>query len=584
MSMDPITREVISSSLLAYADEMTNNFWRTSYSYMNYEMRDYAVGLVDGAGRIVTQSRFTHPAFTADLGFVVQAALEELGDEGVEEGDVIVSNDPVSQGQHLNNVVVFTPYMLDGKPFMFSCVRAHWQDVGGGAIGSGATNSTEIFQEGIQLNAVKVHRAGTPDKSLLRVIKYNSRFPDLVLGDLNAQIAACKIGLRRIGELLAKYSAAEIEQAVHETWDMCDRAARNAIKDIPPGEYMAESFLDDDGVERGKPIPIKVKVRVTPEHMTIDFSDISDQVKGSLNSGYFGGAMNVARIAFKCLTTPHLPSNEGCFRALDVICPAGKILHALPPAALGDWAVPFPTVLDTIFRSLADAIPKRIPAATRGDARGIVVVGLDSVKRKFYALHFPHIGGHGGRPDCDAPAPRCAIQQGHMYSVPVEVNESKSPVIFEKYELRPDSGGPGKFRGGLGTETIGYLMVDGQVQNKMIRSKCLPWGLHGGGTGAGNEARVIKPDGTEVILPRTDKFGLPPGHRVRMLTGGGGGYGSPYEREPARVRADYLDGYVTLEGARRDYGVVLDKATGAIDEQETARLRSGLAGKEAKIA
>jgi N-methylhydantoinase B len=528
--MDPIAREVISSSLLACADEMTNNFWRTSYSYMNYEMRDYAVGLVDGAGRIVTQSRFTHPAFTADLGFVVQAALKELGDEGIEEGDVVVSNDPVSQGQHLNNVVVFTPYLIAGKPFMFACVRAHWQDVGGGAIGSGATNSTEIFQEGIQLNAVKVHRRGAPDGNVLRIIKYNSRFPDQVLGDLNAQIAACKIGLRRIGELLGKYGAAEIEEAIHETWDMCDRAARNAIREIPPGEYRAESFLDDDGVERGKPIPIRVKVRVTAERMTIDFSDISDQVKGSLNSGFFGGAMNVARIAFKCLTTPHLPSNDGCFRALEVICPPGKLLHAVPPAALGDWAVPFPTVLDTIFRSLADAMPRRIPAATRGDARGIIVVGLDGVKRKFFALHFPHIGGHGGRPASDAPPPRCAIQQGHMYCVPVEVNESKSPVIFEKYELRPDSGGPGRFRGGLGTETIGYLLVDSEVQNKMIRSQCLPWGLHGGRPGAGNEARVIRPEGTEEVVPRTDRFALKAGHRVRMLTGGGGGYGPPFER------------------------------------------------------
>jgi len=572
--MDPITREVISSSLLAYADEMTNNFWRTSYSYMNYEMRDYAVGLVDSAGRIVTQSRFTHPAFTADLGFVVNAALKELGDEGLEEGDVIVSNDPVSQGQHLNNVVVFTPYMLEGKPFMFSCVRAHWQDVGGGAIGSGATNSTEIFQEGIQLNAVKVHRKGAVDKSVIRIIKYNTRFPELVLGDLNAQIAACKIGLRRIGELLKKYSVNEIEQAVHETWDMCDRAARNAIRDIPTGEYTAESFLDDDGVERGKVVPIRVKVKVAHEHMTIDFSDISDQVKGSLNSGYFGGAMNVARIAFKCLTTPHLPSNEGCFRALEVICPPGKLLHALPPAALGDWAVPFPTVLDTIFRSLAPAIPHRIPAATRGDARGIVLVGLDGVKRKFFALHFPHIGGHGARPTGDAPAPRCAIQQGHMYSVPVEVNESKSPVIFEKYEMRPDSGGPGKYRGGLGTETIGYLRVEGQVQNKMIRSKCLPWGLHGGGNGAGNEARVVKADGTEELLPRTDKFVLKPGDRIRMLTGGGGGYGSPLERDPDKVLADYLDGYITLEGACRDYGVAIDPANKQIDGPETSRLRN----------
>ena len=548
---------------------MTNNFWRTSYSYMNYEMRDYAVGLVDGTGRIITQSRLTHPAFTADLGFVVSAALKELGSEGIDEGDVIVSNDPVAQGQHLNNVVVFAPLVLDGKPFAYACVRAHWQDVGGGAIGSGATNSTEIFQEGIQLNAIKVHRKAVPDTGVLRIIRDNSRFPELVLGDLNAQISACAIGLRRMRELIGKYGRGPVEQSIREGWDMSERAARKALRTIPEGEYRAASFLDDDGVEFGKPVPIKVRVAVEKHRMVIDFSDISDQVKGSLNSGYFGGAMNVARIAFKCLTTPHLPSNEGCFRPLEVICPPGKLLHAVPPAALGDWAVPFPTVLDTIFRSLSEAIPERIPAATRGDARGIIVVGMSPERRKFFALHLPHIGGHGGRSDRDAPAPRCAIQQGDMYCVPVEVNESKSPVVIEKYELRRDSGGAGKFRGGLGTETIGYLRVDAMVQNKMIRSKCPPWGLHGGGNGAGNESFVIKPDGTEEQVPRTDSYPLPAGFKVRMLTGGGGGYGPARERDPEFVRRDVQSGFVSVQAALQDYGVVIDPITMQVDADAT---------------
>lgn len=571
--IDPITREVINSSLLAYADEMTNNFWRTSYSYMNYEMRDYAVGLVDRDGGIITQSRLTHPAFTADLGFVVNAALRELGDEGIEEGDVVVSNDPVSQGQHLNNVVAFAPLILEGKPFAYSCVRAHWQDVGGGAIGSGATNSTEIFQEGIQLNAIKVHRKGVPDKNVLRIIRDNSRFPDLVLGDLNAQISACAIGLRRMRELIRKHGRGRIEQAIREGWDMSERAARRALQAIPRGEYRAESFLDDDGVELGKPIRIAVRVEVREDRMVIDFSDISEQVKGSLNSGYYGGAMNVARIAFKCLTTPRLPSNEGCFRPLEVICPPGKLLHAVPPAALGDWAVPFPTVLDTIFRSLSGAIPDRVPAASRGDARGIIVAGLDRARGKFFGLHFPHIGGHGARPDSDAPPPRCAIQQGDMRSVPVEVNESKSPVVIEKYELRPDSGGAGKFRGGLGTETVGYLRVEALVQNKMIRSKCPPWGLHGGKNGAGNEAYAVRADGTEEQIPRTDRYPLPAGCRVRMLTGGGGGYGPPFERDPELVRLDVLSGVVSIPAALKDYGVVIDSLTMRIDAEATRRAR-----------
>jgi N-methylhydantoinase B len=570
--------------LLACADELTNNFWRTSYCYMNYEMRDYAAGLVDPHGRLIAQSRQTHPAFTADLGFVVKAAIEELGEDAIEDGDVVISNDPVSQGQHLNNVVVFMPFMLDGKPFAFSCLRAHWQDVGGGTIGSGATSSTEIFQEGIQLNALKVHRRSVPDRNVLRVIKHNTRFPEIVLGDLNAQIAACKIGVRRLGELVGKYGREQVEQAIAESWDMAEQAVRSALASIPTGVYQARSFLDDDGVEFDKPVPIAVRVEVRPDKMIVDFSDISDQVKGSLNSGYFGGAMNVARIAFKCLTAPHLPANEGCFRALEVICPPGKLLHAVPPAALGDWAVPFATVLDTLFRSLADVLPERIPAATRGDARGIILAGFDRNARKFFTVHFPHIGGHGARLSGDAPGPRCAIQQGNMHTVPVEVNESKYPLIIERYEMRMDSGGPGKYRGGLGTETVGRMLLDATVQNKMVRSRCLPWGLQGGGSALGNEAYVIRPDGNRDRVPRTDAFVLPEGHRVVMLTGGGGGYGPAFERDPEKVLADVVSGYVSVAAAERDYGVVLDPQSLALDREATQRRRGAEAACPTEVA
>ena len=572
--MDPITLEVISSSLLAYADEMNNNFWRTSYSYMNYEIRDFAVGIIDHAGRIITQSQFTHPAFTADLGFIVKAALEEIGGEGIDEGDIILSNDPVSQGQHLNNVVVFTPLIVNGKIFGFPCVRAHWHDVGGGFIESGATNTTEIFQEGIQLNAVKVFKRDVPNSDVLRIIKHNTRFPDLVLGDLNAQIAACKLGLRRLTELLKKHGREQVQEAIEKTWDMSEQTARKAVRTIPPGEYRAEAFLDNDGVDFDKPVTIRVRVEVSGDRMIVDFSDISDQVRGSINSGFFGGATNAARIAFKCLTTPHLPSNEGCFRPIEVICPPGKLLNARPPAALGDWSVPFATVIDTILKALSGAIPERIPAATRGDARGIGFTGFNKVKRRFFSVHVPPIGGHGARPHHDGPAPKCAIQQGDEHMVPVEVNETKSPIIFEKLELYQDSGGAGKFRGGMGVEVVAYLLTDGLLRNKMIRSRCLPWGIHGGGNGTGNVAFAIRPDGTTEQVGRLDNYPLPAGWRVRLLTGGGGGYGDPLERPPGVVREDVRNGYISLESAGRDYGVVLHSSSHEIDEEATRRVRS----------
>jgi N-methylhydantoinase B len=571
--MDPITLEVINSSLLAYADEMTNNFWRTSYSYMNYEVRDYAVGFIDADGRIMTQSRYTHPAFTADLGHVVSAAVKTIGDEGLREGDIVATNDPVSQGQHLNNVVVFTPLIVDGKTFGFSCIRAHLQDVGGAFIGSGAPNSTEIYQEGIQLDAVKIYKEGEPNTDVLRIIERNTRFPELVLGDLNAQVAVAKLGLRRLSDLVAKYGALEVQDAVSQFWDLSEAQARKMVQSFPDGEYRAESFLDNDGVDLDRPVPIRVRVEIAGDDMVIDFSDIADQVKGSLNSGYYGGAMNVARIAFKCLTTPKLVSNEGCFRPLDVICPEGKLLNALPPAAMHEWAVPFPTVIDTILKSLADAIPERIPAATRGDARGAGMLGFNEATRKYFTVHLPHIGGHGARPDRDGPAPKCAIQQGDEHSMPVELNETKFPIHFERYQLREDSAGAGKYRGGLGIEIVAALAVDGNMRNMMIRSQCKPWGVRGGKDGDGNEAFCISPEGAREQVGRTVTHELPAQWKIHLLTGGGGGYGDPYARPAETVARDVRAGYVSRQAAMRDYGVILTDPDMELDAGATEALR-----------
>jgi len=572
--MDSITREVIRASLLAYADEMTKNFWRSSYSHMNYEVRDFAVGFVDPEGRIITQSRFTHPAFTADLGFVVRDAIAEQDE--INPDDVIMSNDPESQGQHLNNVVVMTPIYCCGELIAFSCVRAHWEDIGGATIGSTGTKTTDIYQEGLQLKAIKAYQKGVPNKEVLKIISSNSRFPKIILGDFNAQIAACKLGERRFGSLLLKYGPEDVVRAIHEGWDMSERAARVALREIPKGEYRAESFLDNDGVELNRPVEIRVLVRVMDDKMVIDFAGVADQVKGPLNSGYFGGALNVGRIAFKCLTTPHLPSDEGCFRPLEVICPKGKMLNAAFPAALAHWSVPFPTILDTIFRALADAIPQRIPAATRGDARGVGVTGYDVSKGKFFHISPPHMGGHGARPDADGPTPKCAIQQGDEHAVPIEVCETKSPIIFESLRLRQDSGGAGKFRGGLGIDAVFSLEIEGRLRNMMIRSKCPPWGIHGGREGAPNEAFVMKPDGSAELLPRTTDYPIPPGLKIRLLTGGGGGYGNPLERDEDQVLQDVLDGYVSLQAAEEQYGVVIDSTNFTINKEATLKKRRAM--------
>jgi N-methylhydantoinase B len=569
--MDPITLEVVTSSLTAFADEMTNSFWRSSYSYFNCEIRDFAVGFIDPRGRIITQSRYTHPAFTGDLGFVVKGAVDALGASALDDGDVVATNDPVVQGQHLNNVVVFTPIFWENRIFAYSCVRAHLHDVGGSHIGSGSASSTEIFQEGLQIRAARIYRRGQPNVDVLGIIEANSRFPEMVIGDLNAQMAAARLRHRRVLKLLGKFGPETMREAIETNWDMTERAARMALMKTIPGRYSASSFLDNDGVDDA-PVHINVDVEVSSERMIIDFSRISDQVKGSLNSGYYGGATNVGRIAFKCLTTPHLPSNEGCFRPLEIICPEGKILNARRPAALHQWSVIFPTVIDTVLKAASGAAPGRVPAATRGDARGVGVAGFDKVKRRYFSIHIPHPGGHGARPDHDGPAPKCSIQQGNEHGMPVEVNEAKYPVIFDRLALRDDSAGPGRFRGGMGTDVIVHMLLDSVARSNMIRSKCLPWGIEGGKAAAGNEAYLLGDEPT--LMSRKAEYQLAAGRKVRILTGGGGGYGDPFERPVEAVVDDVVNGYVSVAAAEEQYGVSVT-AQGDVDREETRRLRTG---------
>jgi N-methylhydantoinase B len=570
--MDPITLEVISSSLTAFADEMTTSFWKSSYSYFNYEIRDFAVGFIDRKGRIITQSRYTHPAFTGDLGFVVKGAVDTLGEDVIEDGDVIATNDPVIQGQHLNNVVVFTPIFWEGRLFGYACVRAHLHDVGGSTIGSGSPSTTEIFQEGLQIRAARIYRKGKPNPDVLNLIEANSRLPEMVMGDLNAQMAACRLGHRRISELLSRFDFDVIEEAIAAYWDMTEAAARAAMANTKPGIYTADSFLDNDGVGN-EPVNIRVRVEMFTDRMVIDFSDVADQVKGSINSGYYGGATNVGRIAFKCLTTPHLPSNEGCFRPLEIICPEGKILNARRPAAMYEWSVIFPTVIDTILKAVAEGAPGRVPAATRGDPRGVGIGGFDLKTRKYFSIHIPHPGGHGARPNHDAPAPKCSIQQGNEHSMPVEINEAKYPVVFDRLALRTDSAGAGRFRGGFGTDVVVHMSLDSVARSNMIRSICKPWGIYGGKDAAGNEAYLVTPDGEQRMSRRVD-YDIPAGQTVRILTGGGGGYGDPLERSVEAVADDVIDGYITQQAAERDYGVVVS-SDGVVDEEATRTARLG---------
>ena len=553
-AVNPITLEVIRNALVAYADEMATVLRKTAYNMMIYEVQDYCVGLVDVNGGIIAQNSGGLPIFLADLGVAVKDGVDRYGLDGLEPGDVLITNHPYVCGQHLNNVVIYTPFFLDGELVALPAVRAHWIDIGGSRIGFGSVETTEIFQEGLQMRSLKLYKAGVEQEGIFQILRDNIRFPESSFGDLRAQIAACKLGERRLAELFGRYGKETVQKAIEIIWDQSEELCRKEVELIPDGAYEAESFLDNDGVETEKRVPIRVRVVVQGSNFTIDYTEISDQVRGPINSGLSGG-MAAARVAFKCVTSAKLPVNEGCFRPLRVILPEGKLVNARPPAALGQWSIPLPTVIDTILKALAPAIPHKIPAAHKGDMGGYAFHGIDPRNGRRYVCLNIFGGGWGGRPFEDGESGSVSVCQGDVKNIPVEMQELYYPLFIEKFSLREDSGGPGKFRGGMGVEMVVRTLGEAKVNINTERTLCPPWGILGGLPGSVNGALIQRAGNAEPKrVYKITNCPLAPGDQVIFETAGGGGYGPPRERSPEKLRQDLERGYVSPEAARRDYG------------------------------
>ena len=549
---DPITIEVVRNSVVAFSDEMADVLSKSAYNMMIYEVRDYCCGLIDTSGRMISRNRGGLPIFLADLGVAIEDGIATWGQEGFDEGDVLLINHGEVCGQHLNNVVVYAPCFHDGELIGFAANRAHWVDIGGSRQGFGSSATTDIYSEGLQFRSLKIHEAGRPNATLMAMIRDNIRYPDAALGDLRAQIASCQVGARRYAELVGRYGRETVEASVATIWDQADVAVREVVRRIPDGVYAAESFLDNDGRDLGTPLRIKTTVTVAGDEMSVDFSEMHPQVPAPLNSGKSGG-IAAARVAFKALTSPGLDVNEGCFRALKVVLPEGTMLSARPPAALGQWSIALPTVIDTILKALSPAVPDMIPAAHKGDMGGCSFFGVDQDGTRFLLLNI-FGGGWGGRPNGDGVSASMSVCQGDVRNTPIELQEIKYPVVIERCALRPDSGGAGEHRGGLGIELSYRVLVDCRGNINFDRTVTPPWGLYGGKPGETSVAVIERADGSVERVHKATNIAFYKGDRVTYLTAGGGGYGEPPDRDAAAIEADLESGIVTPEAAARDYG------------------------------
>jgi N-methylhydantoinase B len=574
-TLSPITLEVVRNALLAYADEMATGLLRTAYNMIIYEIHDYACALVDAQGRLMAQNLSGVPIFLADLGFVVQDGLATFGPDGFAPGDVILVNHPRVCGQHLNNMVTYTPLFWEGELVAFPAARTHWIDVGGLSTGFGASNSRDVYQEGLQIRAVKIYEAGRPNEAVLNLIRDNVRFPDSSFGDLRAQIAACRLGERRLAELLGRYGLDTVRACIERIYADSEALARRTIARIPNGVYEAESFLDHDGARLDRPVPIRVRVTVAGDEMTVDYDGTSGIVEGPMNSGPTGGGITAARVAYKCVVAPDAPANEGYFQPLRVVIPPGCFLGAEPPAPMGGYSQAFPTIIDTILRALAPALPEQIPAAHKGAmGPGLTCLGVHPQTGERYACVNSVGGGWGGGLAGDGDSAGPAIAQGDIQNAPVELQEALYPLRVEHCRLRTDSGGAGERRGGLGVETVYRALADMTVKTRLARTHCPPWGLAGGQDGQIATIHLQQPEGEPEGVQIVTAYPLRAGGAATFHTAGGGGWGDPLARDPALVAADVRDGYVSAEAARAEYGVVVDPASGAVDAAATAALRA----------
>jgi N-methylhydantoinase B len=573
ISVDPITTEILRNAFIAIAEDMNATMIRSAYSAVIYESLDCSVGLLDENGDVLGQSAGL-PIFLGNLEICVKLTAEMFGWSIFKPGDVFIMNDTYMTGTHLGDVTIFTPIFNDSVLLGFCATRAHWADIGA-KDALAPMDSSEIYQEGIRWGPTKVYDGGIPRADIIDLIRRNSRFGYTVIGDMNAQIAACRTGELRYCELVNAYGHDTVKAARDEIFRHSEIVERAAIDQIPDGIYKAEGFIDNDGLGNG-PVPVKVTVEISGDQMVVDLDGSCPQTTGAVNCG-FAQTISACRVAYKYLIHPESPVNGGCFRTLTVKAPAGSIFRAEEPAACQWYFTPLGLLIDLIVTALAPVMPNQVAAAHYGDSMVIFVSGVDTRKGKtrFVSVE-ANPGGWGGFAKGDGQDALINSVNGGFKDFPVEVYENKFPIMVHYYRLRTDTGGPGQFRGGCGLSREEEMLSNTAISLWFDRSVTPAWGLFGGKSAMGPEVVINPGRDSEKHALKINTYPMKKGDAVRLATGGGGGFGSPLKRDPQSVLDDVLDGYVSVEHALQDYGVVITQDL-KVDEEKTKHQRKNLA-------
>jgi N-methylhydantoinase B len=566
---DPVTAELFRNAVTAIGDEMALTIYRTAYSGVLKNIMDYSTAVCDVQGRLVAQG-LSLPGHLCSIPVALQAALRHFGGD-IADGDVLTLNDPYDGGMHLPDIFVFKPIFSDGAPIAYAATICHHTDVGGRVPGSNASDSTEIFAEGLRIPPLKLYERGKPNDTLFRMIERNVRLPGRVFGDLRAQLAACAIAERGMHDLLARHGAAGVRTLMDATMDHSERLTRHCLSELPDGEATFTDWIDDDQIDEGVPIKLVCTVLKRGDTMRFDWTGSAAQVKGAINNTWSYTAA-ASFTAAKSVLSVNMPNNDGVFRAIEVIAPPGTIMNALPPAACAARGLTGFRAVDCCFGALAQLYPDRVLAASEGGNTGITIGGYDAARRPYIYVDFLS-GAWGGRPWADGLDGNTSLF-ANMASFSVEVIEAENPLEVLDYAMVPDTAGAGMYRGGVSLRRTWRMLADeGILQVRADRQTHRPYGLSGGKPGAAG--RNILDPGTQAERKLHAKLTmtLRRGDVFRHDLPGAGGWGDPLLRDTAMVAKDLRDGFVTIEGAARDYGVVAHGDPPAIDEAATAALR-----------
>jgi len=574
--IDRFTIENVGEGLIAAAEEMFISWGRTSQSTIIYEVLDYAAGLSDAKANLIAQANGV-TGFLGTITYSVKSVIEKYGYYNLLPGDIILTNDPYNgSGTHLCDVSAVMPIFYENEIIAFAANKGHWNEIGGKSLGSWSTNSTEIYQEGLQFPIIKIYEQGRLNTAVRDLIEANVRTPEMTLGDLFAQTASLKVAEKRVIDLCKRYGKGVVIQSIKKLLEDGEKLAKQEIKKLPHGEFEADSYIDTEsnGIED---VYIKVKVTITDDKFVIDLTGSGSQVPAPINCTKYG-AYSAARVIYRAIVCPHAANegNEGFYRLLKLIVPEGTVFSAVRPAPVScNWEA-FSHLTDLVAKALAPYIPDRLTAGHFLSIVGTIVGGIDDKTKQPFILCEPQAGGWGAGVNKDGENGLVAIDDGETFIIPTEVAETKYPIIVEQYTFNTASGA-GKFRGGYG------LIRDYRILNSIAelttiasRYRIPPWGINGGKEGSNNKVQVHSKNKI-IEKPTFSNYPLIKGDLIRFITAGGGGYGNPLSRNPKNVLDDVLNKYITIEEAKKIYGVIIEKVMGKIiiNQDDTNTLRGG---------